>query len=473
MTGADLLFSKILIANRGEIAVRIARTCRELGIRTVAAYSTEDRDSAVVRMADEAIQIGPAAAARSYMSMAALIEAARLTRCEAIHPGYGFLSEDPDFAEACAANDVAFIGPTPEILAQLGDKPTARAVMAAAGLPLLPGSIDPVQDIGDAHQIAEVTGYPLMIKAASGGGGRGIRLVNSAAELAAAMHATRRDGQAWFHDGRVYLERHLTGARHVEVQILRDAHGTTLELGERDCSLQRRYQKLVEETPAPGLSVELLSQIRAAAVRGAEAIGYTGAGTFEFLVDSSQFYFMEVNGRIQVEHPVTEAVTGIDLVREQIRIAAGLPLQYRQPDIQRRGAAIECRVNAEDPASEFAPAPGLISEFVPPSGPFVRVDTYSFPGARISPAYDSLIAKVITWATDRPTAISRMDAALAEFRINGPGIRTNIQFLREIIRHPLFLDARHNTNTIQHLQSQISRPHTTITASLAQPPTSA
>jgi acetyl-CoA carboxylase, biotin carboxylase subunit len=445
MTAAGTRIGKVLIANRGEIAVRIARACRELGIATVVACSTEDYDTATRAPVDEIVRIGPAPAARSYLSIAALIEAARQTACDAIHPGYGFLSEDADFAEVCAANGIIFIGPSAEVLAELGDKSRARARMANAGLPLLPGSIAAVADLADARRAAQATGYPLIVKAVAGGGGRGMHVSWSADHLAGAFNRARRDAQAFFGDSRVYLERFVPSARHVEVQILRDSHGTTLELGERDCSVQRRHQKLIEETPAPGIPAGLLAEIRAAAVRGADAARYVGAGTFEFLVeDASRFYFMEVNGRIQVEHPVTEMATGIDLVRTQICVAAGQPAGLAQRDIAPRGAVIECRVNAEDPGRDFAPAPGRLSEFAPPAGPFVRVDTHAFPGMRVSPAYDPLLAKVIVWAPDRETAIRRMSLALSDFRVSGEGIRTNISFLREVLADPEFRRAEHS-----------------------------
>jgi acetyl-CoA carboxylase, biotin carboxylase subunit len=450
MTAAGTRIGKILIANRGEIAVRIARTCRELGIETVVACSTEDHEATVHGAVGDVILIGPAPAARSYLNIAAIIEAARQTGCDAIHPGYGFLSEDADFAEVCAASGITFIGPPAEVLAELGDKSRARARMANAGLPLLPGSIAPVEDLAGARHVAETTGFPLIVKAVAGGGGRGMHVSWSASHLAEAFNRARRDAQAFFGDGRVYLERFVPHARHVEVQILRDSHGTTLELGERDCSVQRRHQKLIEETPAPGMPAGLLAEIRAATVRGADAVGHGGAGTFEFLVeDASRFYFMEVHGRIQVEHPVTEMATGVDLVRAQIRIASGQPAGLAQRDIVSRGAVIECRVNAEDPSRDFAPAPGRLAEFTPPAGPFVRVDTHAFPGMRVSPAYDPLLAKVIVWAPDREAAIGRMSLALADFRISGDGISTNISFLRHVLADPRFCRAEHSISLVQ------------------------
>ena len=443
------MFKTILIANRGEIAVRIARTCREMGIRSVAVYSTEDQDSEVVRLADEAVRIGPAPARRSYLYAPALLEAARRTGAEAIHPGYGFLSEVPDFAAACESEGIVFIGPPARVIARLGDKIGARAMMSASGLPLLPGSIHPINDLDEAHQLADEIGYPVIIKAAMGGGGRGLLVVSDTAGFARAFREARAHSQALFGDGRVYVERYLTGGRHVEVQVLADTAGNVLHLGERDCSLQRRHQKLVEETPAPGLPAAALAALREAAVSGARAAGYVGAGTFEFIVDDSgNFYFLEVNCRIQVEHPVTEMVTGVDLVAEQIRVAAGEPLALRQEDVSPRGVSIECRINGEDPYRGFIPAPGLVTEFIPPGGPFVRVDTFMRTGSRISAAYDSMIAKVIVWAPGREEAIARMRRALHEFRVSGNGVTTTAGFLAEILDHPAYRDGKHDTGLV-------------------------
>ncbi|AGL16610.1 acetyl/propionyl/methylcrotonyl-CoA carboxylase subunit alpha [Actinoplanes sp. N902-109] len=440
------MFDTLLIANRGEIALRVVRTCREMGIRSVVVHSTADRRSAAVLSADEAVQIGPGPARRSYLSAPAIIEAARQTGAQAVHPGYGFLSEDPDFAEICAANDLVFIGPRPDVMARLGDKATARALMSAAGLPVLPGSAGPVSSVGEAVEEAARIGLPLIIKAAAGGGGRGMTLVHDQRDLVPAFRQTRAAALAVFGDGRVYLERFWENARHVEVQVLGDDRGTVLHLGERDCSVQRRYQKLVEESPAPALEPDVAAGLTDTAVRGAAAVGYTGAGTFEFLVQGDEFAFIEVNCRIQVEHPVTELVTGIDLVREQIRVAAGLPLSVRQEDIVPRGVAVECRVNAEDPARDFAPCPGLLEEFTVPGGPFVRVDTHAYAGWQVPPDYDSLLAKVIAWAPDRAQALDRLDRALAEFRISGPGVRTTAPLIRAVIADPVFRAAEHSTS---------------------------
>nr|AFU65905.1 DacP1 [Dactylosporangium sp. SC14051] len=437
---------RVLIANRGEIAVRVARTCRELGLEVVAVCSEADRDSAVTRLADTTVVIGPPAARRSYLNAAAVIQAALQTGADAVHPGYGFLSEDADFVEACEANGLTFVGPPATVMRRLGDKSTARAAMAAAGLPLLPGTLEPLADTDAAVRAAATAGYPVIIKAVAGGGGRGMRVVTDPADVVGAYRETQAAAQLLFGDGRVYLERYVTGARHVEVQVLADTHGGCVHLGERDCSVQRRHQKLIEETPAPGLPAELTGRIAQAAVRGARAVGYVGAGTFEFVVDAAGgFSFMEVNCRIQVEHPVTEAVAGVDLVREQLLVAAGERLSIAQEDVRPRGAAIECRINAEDPARGFLPTPGLLTEFTAPGGPFVRVDTHAHPGYRIPAMYDSLLAKLIVWGPDRPQAIARMRTALAEFRATGAGIHTTAGYLATILDDPCFRDGRHTT----------------------------
>jgi len=446
------MISSILIANRGEIAVRVARTCWELGIRSIAAHSSADAGSAVVCLADDSIQLGPGPAKESYLNIPAVIEAARARGADAIHPGYGFLSENSDFAEICEAEGFTFIGAPPKVMAQLGDKSSARAIMLDAGLQLLPGSREAIDSADEAIALADEIGYPLIVKAVAGGGGRGMRVVRSAAEFPRAWAETRANAVAIFGDGRLYVERYLESARHVEIQILADQHGDVVHLGARDCSLQRRHQKLVEESPAPELPDELIQEMGAAAVRGAEAAGYVGAGTFEFLVDpENRFYFMEVNCRLQVEHPVTEMVTGLDLVREQIRIASGEPLGYTQADVVTTGAAIECRLNAEDPARGFAPAPGLLEECTLPAGPFTRVDTHVFPGYRVPPLYDSLLAKLIVWAPTRDAAIARMRRALSEVRLSGPGVATTRDFLSEILDHPRFRAVEHDTAMIENL----------------------
>ncbi|WP_236794647.1 acetyl/propionyl/methylcrotonyl-CoA carboxylase subunit alpha [Amycolatopsis sp. GM8] len=442
----------VLVANRGEIAVRVVRTCAEMGIRTVVAHSSTDRDSAAVRLADETVQIGPGPAKDSYLSIPAVIEAARAKGADAIHPGYGFLSENPDFAEVCEAEGLTFVGPPAKVMAQLGDKSSARAIMSGAGLPLLPGSRDALE-ADEAETLAGEIGYPVIVKAVAGGGGRGMSVVRSAAEFSRSWARTRAAAQAVFGDGRLYVERYLESARHVEIQVFADQHGNVVHLGARDCSLQRRHQKLVEESPAPSLPDDLIREMGEAAVRGAQAAGYVGAGTFEFLVDprAGRFYFMEVNCRLQVEHPVTEVVTGLDLVREQLRIASGEPLGYTQADVVTRGTAIECRINAEDPARDFAPAPGVLDVCRLPGGPFTRIDTHVYPGYRVPPLYDSMLAKVIVWAPDRDAAIARMRRALAEVEVRGPGVATTAEFLSEVLDHPRFRAAEHDTTFIESL----------------------
>jgi acetyl-CoA carboxylase, biotin carboxylase subunit len=451
------VFRKILIANRGEIALRVIRTCQELGIRTVLVHSSRDADSQPARMADETVCIGPPPAKRSYLRAAAILQAAVNTGAQAIHPGYGFLSEDADFADVCRSAGLTLSGPPPDVMAKLGSKVSARKLASRAGLPLLPGATDPL-DLPAAIELGARVGFPLVIKAAAGGGGRGMAVAWDSGMLPEVFHATVATAVALFGDARVYAERYLTRARHVEVQVLADQYGQVIHLGERDCSMQRRHQKLVEESPAPGLPTGLVSRIREAAVTGARAAGYQGAGTFEFLVEcadeASEFYFMEVNCRIQVEHPVTEMVTGVDLVAEQIRIAAGQPLHMTQRDVALNGAAIECRINAEDPSRHFAPAPGVITDLSLPAGPFIRVDTHAYPGYRIPPEYDSMIAKVIAWAPDRSTAIARMRRALGETSARGQGIHTTAGLLRDLIDSPGFRLATHTTGDVDALANQ-------------------
>ncbi|HUD39153.1 MAG TPA: acetyl-CoA carboxylase biotin carboxylase subunit [Streptosporangiaceae bacterium] len=446
------MFSKILIANRGEIALRIARTCRELGIRTVIAHSAADKDSLPVAYADESLQVGPAAPRRSYLNSAAIVEAALQAGAQAIHPGYGFLSEDPDFAEICEANGIAFIGPCASLMARLGDKAEARKMAAEAGLPVLPGSPAATRGADEALQAADEVGYPVMIKAAAGGGGRGMAIVRRRQDLPSVYARTQADAQAIFGDPRLYLERYLERTRHLEVQVIGDSFGNTVHLGVRDCSVQRRRQKLIEESPAPGIPAPLAERMGKAAADAARYVGYTGAGTYEFLLDSDhQFYFIEVNCRIQVEHPVTEMVTGLDLVREQILIAAGRPASLTQPDVQIRGVSMECRVNAEDPARDFAPAPGTIAEFAVPGGPFTRIETHGRVGLVVPPYYDSLLAKAVVWAPDRDQAIARMERVLGEFLVRGPGITTTTGFLRQVLANPLFLAGAHTTAMVDQM----------------------
>jgi acetyl-CoA carboxylase biotin carboxylase subunit len=450
-----IMFRSVLIANRGEIALRVARTCREMGVHTVLAHSTVDRDSAAARFVDETVQIGPAEARRSYLNSAAIISAALQTGAEAIHPGYGFLSEDPDLAEACEANGLVFVGPPPDVLALLGSKARARAFAAKTGLPLLPGSHGVLDSAAEAEAVADEIGYPVIIKAVSGGGGRGMAVVDRPGDFARAFSETRATAQSLFADPRVYVEKFLPAARHVEVQIMADKHGNVLHLGTRDCSVQRRRQKLIEEGPCPGVPAKVLEQMSAGAVHCAQQAGYTGAGTFEFIMDSEyNYYFMEVNCRIQVEHPVTELITGIDLVREQLSVSSGGELSVRQEDITSRGSAIECRVNAEDPSRGFLPTPGVLDEFAPPGGPFVRVDTHGHPGMRITPFYDPLLAKVLVWAPDRETAITRMTRALQEFQVSGKGMATTIGFLHEVLGHPLFRANQHTTSLVSDMPAR-------------------
>jgi acetyl-CoA carboxylase, biotin carboxylase subunit len=446
------MFTKILIANRGEIALRVARTCREMGIPAVVAHSAADRDSAAVAYAEESVQIGPAASRHSYLNPAAVVEAALQTGADAVHPGYGFLSEDPDFAAICEASGLTFIGPAASVMARLGDKAQARRIANEGGLEVLPGSTDAIGRLEEMASLAAEIGYPVIIKAVAGGGGRGITIVRDPADLPRAHADAVTTAQAVFGDPRVYVERFLERARHVEAQILGDQYGNVIHLGVRDCSVQRRRQKLIEESPPPGLPASLADEIGMAAATAAKYAGYTGAGTYEFVLDEhGRYYFIEVNCRIQVEHPVTEMVTGVDLVREQILVAAGHRLTLDQADVAVRGAAIECRVNAEDPERAFLPTPGAISEFTAPSGPFTRVDTHCRTGSVVTSHYDSLLAKAIVWAPDRDQAIARMDRALGDFTVAGPGLATTIPFLRGILAHPRFQRAEHTTSFVDRL----------------------
>jgi acetyl-CoA carboxylase biotin carboxylase subunit len=436
------VFSRILIANRGEVAVRIIRACRELDVEAVAVYSTADRDALHVRLADRAVHIGPPPAAASYLNVASLIAAAVTTGSQAVHPGWGFLAENAAFAAACEDNNVTFIGPRPETIATMGDKVRAREAVAAAGLPLVPGSNGTVS-LAEAQALADRVGFPLLLKAAAGGGGRGMRLVASAGELEPAFQTASAEAEAAFSDGSLYIEKALVDARHVEIQILGDGEGGVLTLGERDCSIQRRHQKLVEESPSPGVSPALRTEMEDAARRACEALRYRGAGTIEFLLDEDEsFFFMEMNTRLQVEHPVTELVTGIDLARAQLRIAAeeGLPHEGRA---ELRGHAIEFRINAEDPARGFLPAPGTVTRFRPPLGPGVRVDTHVYEGYTIPPQYDSLIGKVLVWAEDRTLALARARRALSEFELEG--VPTTRELAVDILESDDFETGRYTT----------------------------
>ncbi len=437
------MFTRVLIANRGEIAVRVIRTLHELGIEAVAVYSTADRDALHTRLADRAVCIGPPPAAESYLSIPSIIGAAETTGCDAIHPGYGFLAENPAFVRTCAENDLVFVGPAAEVMEEMGDKVRAKAAMAAAGVPVLPGT-DGLATADDARAAADDFGYPVLLKAAAGGGGKGMRLVGSGADLESTFQTASVESLAAFGDGRVYVEKALVPARHVEVQVLADGAGNVLTLGERECSIQRRHQKLVEESPSPALTPEQREDMEAAAERACRAVGYTNAGTFEFLVGpDGAFHFIELNARLQVEHPVTELCTGLDLVREQLRVAAGEPLSLtgRAP---RGGHAIEVRLNAEDPAAGFAPSPGRVTRFRPPLGPFDRVDTHVEDGTEVPPHYDSLIAKLVVWDLDRPATIARCRRALEELEIEG--VCTTRELAIDIMQSESFVTGSYSTS---------------------------
>lgn len=428
------MFKKVLIANRGEIAVRIIRACRELGVRTVAVFSEADRDALHAKIADEAICIGPASTAESYLNIKAILAACELTGADALHPGFGFLSENANFARMCARCGVTFIGPSPEAMLLMGDKATAKQTMRDADVPVVPGSDGLIGSVEEAAEIAAKVGYPVMIKASAGGGGRGIRRVDRPEELEDAITTAKREAQSFFGDDGVYLEKFIVDPRHVEVQLLADHYGNVVHLGERDCSLQRRNQKMVEECPCPVLSPEMRKKMGDAAVRAAIACGYENAGTVEFLLSGNDFYFMEMNTRIQVEHPVTEFVTGIDIVKMQLRIAAGELLPFSQEDIHMQGHAIECRINAENPAQGFRPSPGKITSLYMPGGPGIRIDTSVYSGYEITPYYDSMIAKLIAYAPTREEALMKMKWALAEFLVEG--VDTNIDFQLKLLRDP-------------------------------------
>ncbi|QGP94079.1 Biotin carboxylase [Neomoorella glycerini] len=442
------MFKRVLIANRGEIAVRIIRACRELDIETVAVYSEADRGALHTRLADKAVCIGPAPANRSYLHIPSIIAVAQMSGADAIHPGYGFLAENPYFAEMCATAGITFIGPSPRAMQLMGAKATARATMIAAGVPVVPGSEGVVKDLDTALAIAKEIGYPVLIKASAGGGGRGMRVAQGPRELRQAIQTAQREAEAAFGDPQVYLEKYIEEPRHIEFQILGDTGGNLIHLGERDCSLQRRNQKILEEAPSVALTPELRREMGEVALKAARAVDYYSTGTVEFLLDKhGRYYFIEMNTRIQVEHPVTEAVTGIDLVQEQIRIAAGEPLSIHQEDVQIRGHAIECRINAEDPSHNFRPAPGRIERYHVPGGFGIRVDSAAYSGYLIPPFYDSLIAKVIAWAPDREGAINRMTGALKEMVIEG--IPTTIPFHQQIMANAFFRRGEIYTNFIQ------------------------
>jgi acetyl-CoA carboxylase biotin carboxylase subunit len=430
------MLSKVVIANRGEIALRILRACREMGIRTVAIHSSADRELKHVRLADESVCIGPPPSSKSYLNIPAVISAAEVTDAVAIHPGYGFLSENADFAEQVEKSGFIFIGPSAEIIRSMGDKISAITIMKNAGVPCLPGSDGPLDNEVDNNlKMAREIGYPIIIKAAGGGGGRGMRVVRSEAALANAISLTRSEAAAAFGNDQLYMEKYLENPRHIEFQVLADMKGNAIHLGERDCSMQRRHQKIIEEAPAPGLSNKIRQEMGERCAQACRDIGYRGAGTFEFLYEEGHFYFIEMNTRIQVEHPVTEMITGIDIVREQLRIAAGKTLRYKQEDINIKGHAIECRVNAEDP-DNFLPSPGVISRYHAPGGPGVRVDTHIYSGYRVPPYYDSMIGKVITYSDTRDSALARMRMALDEVIIDG--IKTNIPLHKTLLEDVSF-----------------------------------
>jgi acetyl-CoA carboxylase, biotin carboxylase subunit len=447
------MFKKILIANRGEIAVRIIRACHEMGITAVAVYSDVDRASLHVRKADEAYPIGPAPASESYLNIANILDVAKRSGADAVHPGYGFLSENAKFARACADCGVKFIGPTASAMDAMGSKTKARQAMERAGVPFVPGTARGLESLPQAEEVAARVGYPVMLKAAAGGGGKGMRLVHSGEELKSAFDSARSEAERAFGDGEVYIEKAIVNPRHIEIQVLADEHGHTVYLGERECSLQRRHQKVVEEAPSAIVDAEMRRRMGETAVRVAEAAGYTNAGTVEFLVDQQKnFYFLEMNTRLQVEHPVTELVTGLDLVHLQIRIAAGEPLPFRQQDIAIRGHAIECRIYAEDPENNFFPSPGKITLLLAPSGPGIRRDSGMYEGWTVPMDYDPLLAKLIGYGTDRDQAISRLTRALNEYFVGG--IKTNISLFRQILRHPEFRAAKIDTGFLDRLLKQ-------------------
>ena len=448
------MFNKIVIANRGEIALRILRACRELGVKTVAVHSTADRDLKHVKLADESVCIGPAPSKESYLNIPALISAAEVTDAEAIHPGYGFLSENADFAERVEQSGFVFIGPRADTIRLMGDKVSAINAMKAAGVPCVPGSGGPLGDDGDENlRIARQIGYPVIIKASGGGGGRGMRVVHSEGALLNSISLTKAEALAAFNNDQVYMEKFLENPRHIEIQVLADTHGNAIFLGERDCSMQRRHQKVIEEAPAPGITEEQRNRIGERCAAACREIGYRGAGTFEFLYENGEFYFIEMNTRVQVEHPVTEMITGVDIVKEQIYVAAGQPLNYKQSDIVLRGHAFECRINAEDPSS-FMPSPGLITGLHMPGGPGVRVDSHIYNGYRVPPHYDSMIGKLITHGADRNIALARMRTALSELVVEG--IKTNIPLHQMLVEDGNFQQGGTN---IHYLEKKLGMKH--------------
>jgi acetyl-CoA carboxylase, biotin carboxylase subunit len=447
------MFGKILIANRGEIALRIQRACRLLGVKTVVVHSEADRDAKYVKLADESVCIGPAPSKDSYLNVPAIISAAEVTDAEAIHPGYGFLSENADFSERVEQCGFVFIGPKADTIRLMGDKVSAKDAMKAAGVPCVPGSDGalPIEDHKEIIRIARQVGYPVIIKAAGGGGGRGMRVVHTEAALINAVQMTRQEAQTAFGNPTVYMEKFLENPRHVEIQVLADTHGNAVYLGERDCSMQRRHQKVIEEAPAPGIPEKLIAKIGERCAEACRKIGYRGAGTFEFLYENGEFYFIEMNTRVQVEHPVTEMITGIDIVQEQIRIAAGEKLRFRQRDIEFRGHAIECRINAEDPYT-FVPSPGIINAWHTPGGPGIRVDSHVYAGYKVPPHYDSMIGKLIAYGETREQAIRKMRIALSEMLVEG--IKTNIPLHHELMRDKGFVDGGASIHYLEHMLAE-------------------
>ncbi len=444
------MFSKILIANRGEIALRIIRACKELGVRTVAVYSTADETASHTIFADESVCIGPPESSKSYLNTARIIAAAEITGADAIHPGYGFLAENAEFAEMCRSINLTFIGPSPDVIRKMGDKAVAKETMRAAGVPGVPGSPGVVKDAETAIEICKGIGYPVMLKAVAGGGGKGMRLVRDASDLANSFMMASAEAEANFGNPDIYIEKYIESPRHIEIQLLGDRYGNVIHLGERECSIQRRHQKLIEEAPSPVVDEKLRKKMGEIAVKGAKYVGYESAGTIEFLMDKDyNFYFMEMNTRIQVEHPVTEMVYGVDLIKEQIRIAAGEKLQIRQKEMFPRGHAIECRINAEDPERNFMPAPGVIENLHLPGGPGIRVDTHIYNSYRVPPYYDSLIAKLIVAARNRKDAISRMRRALDEFVVEG--IKTTIPFHKFVINTREFIEGDFDTHFLEKI----------------------
>ncbi|MDQ1001579.1 acetyl-CoA carboxylase biotin carboxylase subunit [Neobacillus niacini] len=443
------MIKKLLIANRGEIAVRIIRACREMGIESVAVFSEADREALHVQLADEAYCIGPTLSKDSYLNVTNLISVAKLTACDAIHPGYGFLAENADFAELCRECNITFVGPSPEAITKMGTKDIARETMREAGVPIVPGSTGIINHIDEALELVSRIEYPVIIKATAGGGGKGIRVAKNEQELIKGINITQQEALTAFGNPGVYIEKYIEDFRHVEIQVLADSYGNTIHLGERDCSIQRRLQKLLEETPSPALDGEIRAEMGNAAVKAAKAVDYSGAGTVEFIYDyrNRKFYFMEMNTRIQVEHPVTEMVTGIDLIKEQIRVASGEKLTINQQDVTFTGWAIECRINAENPEKNFMPSAGKINMYLPPGGFGVRIDSAAYPGYTIPPYYDSMIAKVITYGNSREEAISRMKRALSEFVIEG--IHTTIPFHLKLLEHESFVEGQFNTKFLE------------------------